>query len=336
MRIEYNYSLLKHNTFGLDVKAMRFIEYNSEEYLHKLLHDYFFLSQRALHIGQGSNLLFLNNYDGIILHSAIQGIEKIREDEQLVWLKAGAGNDWDFFVAFCVKNGWGGLENLSFIPGEVGASAVQNIGAYGMEVSECIEEVHAYSLETGEKRVFSNAECDYSYRSSFFKKKENKGKYYVVYVIFKLSKQPEFRLGYGNIREQLAGKPVSLQTIREAVIDIRKSKLPDPKKTGNAGSFFVNPNLPAEHFRNLQKLYPDIPHYPVDETSVKVPAAWLIEQCGLKGKTVGGAAVHEKHALVIINKNRATGQDIASLAEEINKAVREKFDVELQPEVNYI
>ena len=336
MRIEQNYSLLKHNTFGLDVKTKYFIEYENEADLQKLLRDEFFRSQRFWHIGQGSNLLFLGDFDGIIVHSAINGIEKIKEDEHSVWLKVGAGKDWDSFVSHCVENGWGGLENLSLIPGEVGASAVQNIGAYGVEVSELIEEVHAYSLETGEKRIFSNAECDYSYRNSFFKKPENKGKYYIVNVVYKLSKKPEFRLDYGNIREYLAGKPVTLQTLRDAVIAIRESKLPDPKKIGNAGSFFVNPYVSIEHFQSLKTTYPDIPHYPLDEKMVKIPAAWLIEQCGLKGKTVGGAAVHEKHALVIINKNQATGQDIASLAEEICRAVKEKFNIELQPEVNYI
>jgi len=336
MRIEQNYSLLKYNTFGLDVKTSYFVEYDTEADLQKLLCDEFFFSQRFWHIGQGSNLLFLSDFDGIIVHSAIQGIEKVKEDDNLIELKVGAGNDWDSFVAYCVGNGWGGLENLSLIPGEVGASAVQNIGAYGVEVSERIEEVHAYSLETGEKRIFSNAECKYSYRNSFFKNPENKGKYYVVHVVFKLFKQPEFRLDYGNIREQLAENSVTLQTVREAVIAIRKSKLPDPKKTGNAGSFFVNPHIPIEHFQQLKKQYPDIPHYPINGEIVKLPAAWLIEQCGLKGKTVGGAAVHEKQALVIINQNQATGQDIVSLAEEICKAVNRKFNIELQPEVNYI
>ena len=336
MRIEQNYSLLKYNTFGLDVKTNYFVEYETEADLQKLLRDEFFLSRRFWHIGQGSNLLFLGDFDGIIVHSAIQGIEIIKEDEHSVWLKVGGGNDWDSLVAYCVENGWGGLENLSLIPGEVGASAVQNIGAYGVEVSERIEEVHTYSLETGEKRIFSNAECDYSYRNSFFKKPENKGKYYVVHVVFKLSKQPEYCLDYGNIREHLAVKPFSLQTIRDTVIEIRESKLPDPKITGNAGSFFVNPYVPMDHFRNLKNCYPVIPYYPVNEEMVKVPAAWLIEQCGLKGKTVGGAAVHEKHALVIVNQNRATGQEIALLAEEICKTVKEKFNIELQPEVNYI
>jgi len=336
MRIEQNYSLLKHNTFGLDVKTRYFVEYESEEDLKKLLRDEFFFCQRFWHIGQGSNLLFLGDYDGIIVHSALQGIEIINEDEHSVWLKVGAGNDWDALVAYCVENGWGGLENLSLIPGEVGASAVQNIGAYGAEVSERIEEVHAYSLKTGDKLIFSNAECKYSYRNSFFKNPENKGLYYVVHVVFKLSKQPEFRLDYGNISERLTGMSISLKTVREAVIAIRESKLPNPKIVGNAGSFFMNPYISMKHFQQLKKQYPTIPHYPVNEDTVKIPAAWLIEQCGMKGKTVGGAAVHEKQALVIINQNKATGLDIASLAEEVSQAVKEKFDVELQPEVNYI
>lgn len=336
MRIEQNYSLLKHNTFGLDVKASYFIEYENETELQKLLRDEFFLSQRFWHIGQGSNLLFIGDFDGIIVHSAIQGLERIKEDENSIWLKVGAGNDWDSLVAYCVENEWGGLENLSLIPGEVGASAVQNIGAYGAEVSERIEEVHAYSLETSEKRIFANRECNYSYRHSFFKEPENKGKYYVTQLVFRLDKKPELRLDYGNIRNYTAGKPLSLKTVREAVIAIRESKLPDPKKTGNAGSFFVNPYFCRNHFLSLQKQYPDIPFHPVNEEVVKVPAAWLIEQCGLKGKTRGGAAVHEQQPLVIINQNNATGEDIASLAEEIRQAVKEKFFIELEAEVNYI
>jgi UDP-N-acetylmuramate dehydrogenase len=336
MRIEQNYSLLKHNTFGLDVKAMYFVEYENETELQKLLHDEFFFSQCVCHIGQGSNLLFLGDFKGIIIHSAIQGVEQIKENENSIWLKVGAGNDWDSLVAYCVENGWGGLENLSLIPGEVGASAVQNIGAYGVEVSERIEEVHSYSVKTSEKRIFTNRECHYSYRHSFFKDPENKGKYYVTHVVFQLDKKPELRLDYGNIRKYITGKPLSLETVREAVIAIRKSKLPDPQKTGNAGSFFVNPYFCMNHFLKLQKRYPDIPHYPVNEKVVKVPAAWLIEQCGLKGKSLGGAAIHEKQPLVIINQNNATGEEIALLAEEVRRAVKEKFVIELQAEVNYI
>jgi UDP-N-acetylmuramate dehydrogenase len=312
------------------------VEYENEDDLQKLLQDEFFFSQRFWHIGQGSNLLFLGDFDGIIVHSSIQGIEKLKEDEQSVWLKVGGGHDWDSFVDYCVKKNLGGLENLSLIPGEVGASAVQNIGAYGVEVSDLIEEVHAYSLETGEKTVFHHAECEYAYRYSFFKKPENKGKYYITHVVFKVSKKPVFKLGYGNVKEYLDGKTVTLENVRRAIIAIRNQKLPDPKKIGNAGSFFVNPYVCTEHYEALKKQYPDISCYPVNEEVVKIPAAWLIDQCGLKGKTLGGAAVHEGQPLVIINQNNATGEEIAALAEEIRNTVKEKFFVELQPEVNYI
>ncbi|MDR0732994.1 MAG: UDP-N-acetylmuramate dehydrogenase [Dysgonamonadaceae bacterium] len=336
MRIEQNYPLLKHNTFGLDVKTKYFVEYENEADLQKLLRDEYFFSQQFWHIGQGSNLVFLGDFDGVIVHSAIRGVEKIRETDGFVWLKAGAGEDWDALVAYSVQNGWGGLENLSLIPGEVGASAVQNIGAYGADAAGCIEEVHACFLETGEKRVFSNPECEYAYRDSFFKKPENKGKYYITHVVYKLSKKPEYRLDYGNIRVEIGDRTATLETVRQAVIAIRESKLPDPKTTGNAGSFFVNPCICTAHYEGLKKHYPDMPNYPVDEETVKVPAAWLIERAGMKGKTSGGAAVYEKQPLVIINRGNASGRDIADLATEICNAVKEKFGIDLQPEVNYI
>lgn len=336
MRIEQNYSLLKHNTFGLDVKTRYFVEYGNEADLQKLLRDECFFSQQFWHIGQGSNLVFLGDFDGVIVHSAIQGVEKIRETAGFVWLKAGAGTDWDSFVAYCVQNGWGGLENLSLIPGEVGSSAVQNIGAYGAEVAGCIEEVHAYFLETSGKRIFSSLECEYAYRDSFFKKQENRGKYYITHVVYKLSKQPEYKLDYGNIRERIGDGSVNLETVRQAIIAIRESKLPDPEKTGNAGSFFVNPCICMAHYEGLKKHYPDMPHYPVNGEVVKIPAAWLIERSGLKGKTVGGASVYDKQPLVIVNQGNASGRDIADLAAEIRKTVQEKFFIDLQPEVNYI
>jgi UDP-N-acetylmuramate dehydrogenase len=336
MRIEQNYALLKHNTFGLNVKTKYFVEYENEADLHKLLRDEYFFSQQFWHIGQGSNLVFLSDFDGVIVHSAIRGVEKIRETSASVWLKAGAGTDWDSLVAYCVENGWGGLENLSLIPGEVGASAVQNIGAYGVEAAECIEEVHACFLETGEKRIFSAPECEYAYRDSFFKKPANSGKYYITHVVYKLSKTPEYRLDYGNIREQTGNGEITLETVRQAVIAIRKSKLPDPKVLGNAGSFFVNPVISTAHYEDLKKQYSDMPHYPVDERVVKVPAAWLIEHSGLKGKTTGRAAVYEKQPLVIVNQGNASGRDIANLAAEICKTVKEKFGIDLRPEVNYI
>ncbi|GHS97217.1 UDP-N-acetylenolpyruvoylglucosamine reductase [Bacteroidia bacterium] len=336
MHIYENYSLLKHNTFHLNVKTRWFVEYESEEDLQKLLRDEYFLSQAFWHIGQGSNLLFLGDFNGVIVHSGIKGIEIIKEDDDFVWLKAGASEDWDAFVAYCVGKGWGGIENLSLIPGEVGASAYQNIGAYGVEASDCITEVHSYHLETGEKRIFTNDECDYSYRHSFFKEPENRGLYYITHVVYRLSKKPAFQLEYGHVKNRLEGKEINLQTVREAIIAIRQSKLPDPAVEGNAGSFFMNPYICIAHYEGLKKHYPDIPHYPVNDEVVKMPAAWLIEQCGWKGKTFGGAKISEKQPLVIVNQGNATGDDIVRLAEEVQQAVREKFKIELQPEVNYI
>ncbi|MDR0542165.1 MAG: UDP-N-acetylmuramate dehydrogenase [Dysgonamonadaceae bacterium] len=336
MRIIENYSLLKHNTFRLDVKARWFVEYESEEDLRKLLRDEYFLSQAFWHIGRGSNLLFLGDFNGVIVHSGIKGIEILKENDRYVWLKVGASEDWDTFVASCVEEGWGGIENLSLIPGEVGASAVQNIGAYGVEVSDCIEEVHAYHLPTEEKRIFTNEACKYSYRHSFFKEEVNRGLYYITYVVYRLSKKPEYKLDYGHVKRLLEGKDVNLQTVREAIISIRRDKLPDPEVEGNAGSFFMNPYICIAHYEGLKKQYPAMPHYPVNNEVVKIPAAWLIEQCGMKGQTAGGAAVSEKQPLVIVNRNRATGEDIALLAEKICRAVKDKFGIELQPEVNYI
>ncbi|MDR0427196.1 MAG: UDP-N-acetylmuramate dehydrogenase [Dysgonamonadaceae bacterium] len=336
MQIHENHSLLEHNTFNLDVKARFFIEYESEDDLQKLLRDEYFMSQTFWHIGQGSNLLFLGNYNGIIVHSGIKGIEKVKEDNETVWLKVGAAEDWDSFVSYCVDKGWGGIENLSLIPGEVGASAFQNIGAYGVEASDCIEEVHTYFLKTGEKKIFRHTECNYSYRNSFFKETENRGLYYITHVIYKLSKNPEFKLDYGDVRKLLEGKEINLKNIRDVIIQIRNSKLPDPKIIGNAGSFFMNPCIGKEHFEKIRKDYPNIPFYQSDNNKAKIPAAWLIDQCGLKGKTLGGAAIHEKQPLVIINKDNATGDEIALLAEEVRRKVKEKFDITLHPEVNYI
>jgi UDP-N-acetylmuramate dehydrogenase len=336
MRIEEHYSLLKHNTFRLDVKARWFVEYENEADLQKLLHDEYFFSQTFLHIGQGSNLLFLGDFDGVIVHSGIRGIEVVSEDENHVWLKAGAAEDWNAFTAYCVNNGWGGIENLALIPGEVGASAFQNIGAYGVEASDCITEVHAFALESGEKKVFSKEACHYDYRHSFFKEPANRGKYFITHVVYCLDKKPAFKLDYRPLNDLPARKPVDLKTVREVVIAIREAKLPDPKRTGNAGSFFMNPCICREHYEGLKKNCPDMPFYPVNGEVVKIPAAWLIEQCGWKGKSLGGAAVHDKHALVIINQNRATGLEIARLAEAIQKSVKETFSIELQAEVNYI
>ena len=336
MIIKENISLLSYNTFGIDAKADYFIEYSSVEELQTALKSEIVKSNRLLHIGGGSNLLFMKDFNGVILHSAINFIKKVSEDADTVMLEAGAVVNWDDFVAYTVENGWGGVENLSLIPGEVGASAVQNIGAYGVEVQDVIVEVNAVEIETGELKIFSVDDCQYGYRESIFKK-ELKGKYIITSVVFKLQKQPEFKLNYQHLEaEVLKNGDINLQNIRQTIIAVRESKLPDPKIFGNAGSFFMNPVISKTHFNELLAQYPQMPHYFVSETEEKVPAGWLIDQCGWKGKQIGNAGVHDKQALVLVNKGGATGAEIVYLAEQIQASVKSKFGIELRAEVNYI
>lgn len=336
MKIQYNNSLLPYNTFGMDVKCKIFAEYSSREELVEFLQSEMIKENKFFHIGGGSNLLFTGDYEGVILHSAIRFIEKVHEDDSHVWIKAGSGIVWDELCRYAVDKGWGGMENLSLIPGEVGATAVQNIGAYGVEVADIIESVDTIEIATGEQRVFNAEECQYGYRSSIFKN-ALKGQYIVVSVTYKLDKHITLKLNYGNLMQELAGQePITPAKVRSAVIAVRESKLPDPAITGNAGSFFMNPVISERKFTALQTLYPGMPHYPVDEDTVKVPAGWLIEQCGWKGKEWGGAAVHEKQCLVLINKHHAKASDVQGLAEAICKSVFDKFGIEIHPEVNYI
>lgn len=332
-----NYPLLSHNTFGMDVKAAVFVEYDSVAELKTILSDNNYLSGQWLHIGGGSNLLFTANYAGTVLHSAIRGYEVVDEDEKEVKVRVGAGEVWDDFVAYAVGNGWYGAENLSLIPGEVGASAVQNIGAYGAEAKDLIVKVETLAVETGTERGFSNEECRYAYRESIFKK-ELRGKYIVTYVTYRLSKQPVFNLEYGNVQGELAkrGCEVTLENVRNTIIAVREVKLPDPKVQGNAGSFFMNPMVPRTRFEALQQQYPDMPHYDVDGDRVKIPAAWMIDRCGWKGKQVGRAGVHTKQALVLVNCGGATGDEVISLARQIQESVLQKFGISISPEVNFI
>lgn len=337
MKELYNCSLLPYNTFGMDVKASRFVEYASVEELRGLWNAEREAVARALHIGGGSNLLFASDYEGLILHSAIKGYTVVKETEEEVEVRVGAGEVWDDFVAYTVANGWYGAENLSLIPGEVGASAVQNIGAYGVEAKDLIVSVDTFGLETGEERRFMREECRYAYRESVFKQ-ELKGKYAVTFVTYRLKKHPVFHLEYGNIRAELEkqGCQVDLENVRRIIIAIRQAKLPDPKVLGNAGSFFMNPVVPKMQFEALLAQYPDMPHYPVDDAHVKIPAGWMIDRCGWKGKRVGHAGVHEKQSLVLVNCGGATGKEVMHLAEEIVASVRERFGVTIRPEVNYI
>ena len=336
MNTNQHISLLPYNTFGINAKADYFVEYDSIADLQAVLQMDIVKQNRILHIGSGSNLLFLKDFEGVVLHSAIKDITGTREDVDSAYLEVGSGVVWDDLVAYCVLNGLGGIENLSLIPGEVGASAVQNIGAYGVEVQDIILEVNAVEIETATVRTFSNEECHYGYRSSIFKN-ELKGKYIITSVLFRLDKKPKFKLNYQHLEEEvLKCGEVNLQNIRQTIIAVRESKLPDPKVLGNAGSFFMNPIIAKTLFVSLQEKYPNIPHYVVSETEEKVPAGWLIDQCGWKGKQIGRAGVHNKQALVLVNLGGATGAEIVHLAEQIQSSVKETFGIELKPEVNYI
>lgn len=331
MKIIDNCPLKERHTFGMDVMADRLIEFANEDELKSALTG---AVKPLLFMGGGSNLLFLNNYSGTVLHSVIDNINIVAEDDNSVSVRVGSGVVWDDFVAYCVEKGWWGVENLSLIPGEVGASAVQNIGAYGVEVKDVLQSIEAISVDDLSKRIFTNAECNYAYRDSIFKK-SLKGKYVITYVTYRLSKKANPNIGYGALKSVLAENP-SLKEIRDAIIAVRNSKLPDPKVYGNAGSFFMNPVIPMEQFVALQSRYPDIPSYPASDGYIKVPAGWLIEKSGWKGKSLGNAAVYEKQALVLINRGGATGMEVKHLADTVIADIKEIFGITLHAEVNYI
>ena len=321
------------NTFGLPVKARIFAEYSSVEELRGLLKRY--QGERLLHIGQGSNLLFTEDFDGIVLHSAMRRARCVSEDNDHVWIEADNGLVLDELIEQLCDMGISGLENLSYIPGEVGASAVQNVGAYGVEAKDVIESVRAVAVADGAERVFTNAECHYGYRDSIFKN-DLRGQYIITHVVYKLNKHFEPKLDYGNLRGEAGDKPTPM-SVREAVVRIRKQKLPEVSELGSAGSFFKNPIVSREKYETLTRQIRDdsIPHYE-QEGGIKIPAAWLIEQCGWKGKMMGGAQCYEKQPLVLVNRNNATPEDIINLAAAICKDVKDKFGIEISPEVNYI
>ena len=315
----------------MDVKADRLIEFANEDELKSALTG---AIKPLLFMGGGSNLLFLNNFAGTVFHSVIDDIDIVAEDDNSVSVRVGSGIVWDDFVAYCVEKGWWGVENLSLIPGEVGASAVQNIGAYGVEVKDVLQNIEAISVDDLSKRIFTNAECNYGYRDSIFKN-SLKGKYVITYVTYRLSKIANPNIGYGALKSVLSENP-SLNEIRDAIIAVRNSKLPDPKVYGNAGSFFMNPVIPMEQFVELQSRYPEIPSYPALDGYIKVPAGWLIEKSGWKGKSLGNAAVYEKQALVLINRGGATGMEVKHLADTVIADVQKIFGITLHAEVNYI
>lgn len=334
-----NYSLLGHNTFGIDAKCDRFVEYATIEDAQELACTLSRQKQHLLIIGKGSNLLLTDDFHGTVLHSAIKGIETLpTNDADTVLLRCGSGETWDDVVAKCVENGWYGIENLSLIPGEVGASAIQNIGAYGAEAKDFVFLVEAVDIETGEKVTLKNSECRYAYRDSIFKH-EWKNRFLITHVTYKLSKIFTPELEYGNIRKALDDKGIGIPTakeLRETIIEIRRAKLPDPEMLGNAGSFFMNPIVDREIYCKLLSHYGTLPHYDIDERHVKIPAGWLIEQCGWKGRALGNAGVHDKQALVLVNLGKAKGSDILALSNRIISDVKDKFGIDIHPEVNVV
>lgn len=341
LRILENYSLLSHNSFGLDVKAHTFVEYDSVESLQEYVK--YETAKPLLHIGGGNNLLFTKDFSGTILHSDIKGKQLITDADSAmdgvgrapyVMLRVGAAEMWDNLVAWCLANGYYGMENLSLIPSEVGAAAVQNIGAYGAEAKDFISTVDAVDLTTGETVVLSNAECQFAYRYSNFKGPWV-GHYAITYVTFCLPTVFKPNLTYRAL-QQVVSSVFDAHQIRQTVVDMRRSKLPEPSDLGNAGSFFMNPVMTLEQFSAIQHDYPDVPHFFVGEGDVKIPAAWLIEQTGWKGKNLGRAGVYELQPLVLVNRGGATPDDIVALAARIMDDVQQKFGISLKPEVIYI
>ena len=335
-------SLLERNTFGIAATAARLMEYDSVEELQEFIWRRNADSDRSplFHIGGGSNLLFLSDFEGTILHSRIRTIDVTADEGESIYVRVGAGVVWDAFVQYAVDSQWYGLENLSLIPGEVGASAVQNIGAYGAEAKDFILYVDAVNLLTGEVRHFTKEECQYAYRQSIFKT-ALRGLYAVTHVHFRLSHSFRPNLEYGALRQALTKDGIELYDLtagqlRDHIISIRQNKLPDPKVLGNGGSFFKNPIVERAVFERIAREYPEAPHYEVDAGHVKIPAGWMIEQCGWRGKSLGRAGVYEKQALVLVNLGGATGQDIEQLCHAIQKDVLQRFGVAIDPEVNFI
>ena len=338
MDIIENYSLKLYNTFGIEAKAKYFVDVSTINDLRKVL---VFRRQKdlpILFIGGGSNMLFVDNFPGIVLKLNLKGIEILKEDNDYVYVKSQGSENWHHFVEWTLEHDFGGLENLSLIPGNVGTAPMQNIGAYGVEVKDYIVEVQTLELETGNERIFTNEECHFGYRESIFKN-ELRGQYVLVAVTFKLTKQNhQLHVDYGAIKTELDSEQIinpTIQDISRAVIKIRESKLPDPSQIGNSGSFFKNPVISNDEFAEIEKKHPQIAHYKTD-SGIKLAAGWLIEQAGWKGKRFGDAGVHDKQALVLVNYGNATGKEIYDLSEQIIEDVKAKYGVTLEREVNII
>lgn len=338
MDIRQNYPLRDFNTFHIDVSARYFAAFNTLEEACELLSSERFGNERKLILGGGSNILFTGNFNGLVMKNDLKGIGLVKEDNEHYYVKAGAGENWHLFVMHCISKGYAGIENLSLIPGNVGAGPMQNIGAYGVELKDVFEELEALNMQTLEVEKFSNTACRFGYRESIFKR-EARDKYIITSVTLRLRKQPVFNTSYGAIEKELEAmgvKELSIKAISQAVINIRSSKLPDPAKIGNAGSFFKNPVVSMEQYEALKREFPDIVAYKNSPTEMKLAAGWLIEQCGWKGKKFGDAGVHKLQALVLVNYGEAEGEDIYNLSQRIMDSVFEKFGVELEREVNIV
>lgn len=329
MKHFHNYSLLPHNTFGFDVVCSDFYEYDSKEEL-SVLYNQGVFSNQYLSVGGGSNLLLMNDLSYPVVHSNILGVEVVDERETSVDVYAGSGVVWDDFVQWCISRDLGGVENLSFIPGCVGASPVQNIGAYGVEAKDVIKRVDVYNTKDDTFFSLDNKECQFEYRGSVFKKEKH---LIVVGVLYELTKGThEFKLDYGNVKDVLGDKEVTLNSIRKTIVDIRMNKLPLPSEIGSAGSFFKNPVVDVSKFQSMQSEYANMPFYALED-GYKIPAAWLISQCGWKGKNIGAAGVYEKQPLILVNRGGAKGEDVVFLMKQIQLSVKDKFDIQLHPEV---
>ena len=338
MQIRENISLRPYNTFGIDATARYFATFRTGEELEDLLRNPLISRHSSFILGGGSNILLTGDVDGVVLKNEIGSINIVNEDEEYVYVKAGAGVNWHQLVMYCVENNYAGMENLSLIWGSVGASPMQNIGAYGVEVKDIFHQLEAFHVLDKTWRIFSLEECRFGYRDSIFKH-DLKGQFVITNVTYRLRKRPVFHTSYGAIQQELdrmGVQELSIKAISQAVINIRTSKLPDPEKIGNAGSFFKNPQVDKPFFDILQEEHPGIPFFPVNERQVKVPAGWLIEQCGWKGYRKGDAGCYSKQALVLVNYGQAKGDEIYALSEEIFQSVKQKFGITLEREVNVV
>ncbi len=338
MHIQEYISLKPYTTFGIEARARYFVEVDSVESLRQVLSDPIASSHELLILGGGSNILLTRDFDGLVIRLVITGISVAAEDELHTYVRAGAGVVWHELVMQSIEMGLSGLENLSLIPGSVGASPMQNIGAYGVEIKDVFHSLEAIDRQTGELRIFSHEECHFGYRESVFKH-ELKNRYVIVAVTFKLSRKPHYQISYGDIQktlEAMGNTELSTKAISAAVIQIRQSKLPDPAELGNAGSFFKNPEIPSEQYEQLKSKFPNIPGYLTTPGQIKVPAGWLIEQAGWKGYREGSVGVHARQALVLVNYGGGTGAEVKALAEKVQASVLEKYGIQLSAEVNFI